>query len=100
PAADAESPTSQPSATRASRSLAAYGAPDAPVIPRKTCTVAVPPSGLPLALGGLEEDRELVEVGLAERLELRHRRARVHARRAFEVVDLELDAEVARPDIG
>ena len=36
PAADAASPTSQPDSVRARSSLAAYGAPDAPVTPRKT----------------------------------------------------------------
>src|SRR5207237_5371402 len=48
------------------------------------------------ALGGLEEDRELAEARVAERRKGRHRRPRAHAGRALEVVDLELDAEIAR----
>src|SRR5689334_1469116 len=50
------------------------------------------------ALRRLEEDREIVQVLVAETREGRHRRARVHARRALEVPDLEVDAELLRPD--
>src|SRR3954454_11402378 len=38
PAPEAQTPTSQPAATRACNSRTAYGAPEAPVIPRKTRT--------------------------------------------------------------
>src|ERR671934_2392893 len=93
PALDAVTPISQPAPASASSSRAAYGAPDAPVIPRKTCT------RLLLPLRRLEEDGELAEVRLAERCELRHRRARIDARRALEVVDLELDAQMLRTDV-
>ena len=48
------------------------------------------------ALGGFEERRELFQAGVAEPGERRHRRARVDARRAFEVRDLERDALVLR----
>src|SRR5438093_180716 len=87
PAREAQSPTSQPAWASASSRRAAYGAPDAPVIPRKTRTL------LP-ALRCLEKGRQLAQVVLAEILERRHRRAGVDAARALEVVDLELDALV------
>src|SRR5919198_409829 len=99
-ALDAETPISQPAPASASSSRAAYGAPDAPVMPRKTCTVARPTTPwLLLSLRSLEEDRELAQVGVAERVELRHRRAGVDARRTLEVADLEVDAEILRADV-
>src|SRR5215210_8869115 len=70
PALDADTPTSQPAAPSASRRRAAYGAPDAPVIPRKTCTSRLP--GSALALGGLEEVGQLLEILVAEAREHRH----------------------------
>src|SRR5216684_2512625 len=67
-------------------------------MPRKTRTAR---SGGPLLrpLRRLEEDGELVERIRPERLERRHRRARVHARRALEVAHLEVDTEVLRADV-
>src|SRR4029077_19484371 len=53
-----------------------------------------------LALGGFEEERQLFQALGAEGGGRRHRRARIDARRAFEVGDLELDAQVARADVG
>ena len=50
------------------------------------------------ALGRFEEDGELVQARGSERFEGRHGRARVDAGRALQVVDLELDAEISRPD--
>src|SRR6478672_5535192 len=92
PAREAQRPISQPAPASASSSRAAYGAPEAPVMPRKT---RMAPTLLG-TLGGLEEDGELVQVVVAEIGERRHRRARVDATRALEVVDLELDALVLR----
>src|SRR5437764_12927133 len=63
-------------------------------MPRKTRTRALP---LLRALRGLEERRELRQVRRPEILEARHRRARVHARRTRQVVDLELGSLVLRP---
>src|SRR5690348_9588653 len=63
-------------------------------MPRKTRTRALP---LLSALRRLEERRELRQVRRPQVLEARHRRAGVHARRAREVVDLELDPLVLRP---
>src|SRR5436190_2569750 len=63
-------------------------------MPRKTRTRALP---LLRALRGLEERRHLAQVRLPEVLEARHRRAGVDARRARQVVDLELDPLVLRP---
>src|SRR5205085_2557163 len=60
PAREAQTPTSHPAPANASRSRAAYGAPDAPVMPRKTRT--------PALLGPLrdrEEDADVVDVLLA-----------------------------------
>src|SRR5215208_250120 len=70
PALDAQTPTSHPAAPSASRRRAAYGAPEAPVIPRKTCTSRLP--GSALALGGLEEVGQLLQVLFAEPREHRH----------------------------
>ncbi len=52
--------------------------PGVPVMPRKTCTTT---SSLLLPLRGLEEDRDLPEVVVAERRERGHRRARASRRR-------------------
>src|SRR5262245_7577729 len=100
PALDALTPISHPAAARASGRRAAEGAPDARVIPSRTCIPRDCARSLLLALGGLEEDREVVEPCVAQRRELRHRRAGVDARRAREVANLEVDAEVARADVG
>src|SRR5712691_460123 len=97
PAPDAHTPTSQSAATSARNRRTAYGAPEAPVIPRKTRTQRLPSF---VALRGLEEGRELSELLVAEPGETRHRRARGLARRAFEVADLEVDSEVLRADVG
>src|SRR5262245_61721791 len=68
PADDAHTPISHPAAPSASSSRAAYGAPDAPVIPRKTCTSRLPAG----ALRRREELGELLEVLVAEALEHGH----------------------------
>src|ERR687887_2004097 len=62
-------------------------------MPRKTRTRALP---LFPALRRLEERRKLRQVRRPEILEARHRGAGVHARRARQVVDLELDPLVLR----
>ena len=60
-------PISQSAAASASTSRAAYGAPEAPVIPRKTCTSPdCRWSLLVNALGGFEEDGDLVQAPLPE----------------------------------
>src|SRR5438094_9399509 len=87
-----QTPNSQPASPSACTRRAAYGAPDAPVMPRKILTAL-----LLLALGRLEEDREQLQVRVTEVGKRRHRRARVHAARALEVVDLELLALALRP---
>src|SRR6185437_13260422 len=102
-------PTSHSAAARAVRRRRAYGAPDAPVMPRKTRTgryslrplgwERMRPSVFDVALGGFEEDRELAQVVLSEPRERRHRAARVHARGTLQVRDLEGDAEVLRADV-
>src|SRR5215471_2099820 len=51
------------------------------------------------ALRRLEENGELVQPLVAERLELRHGRTRVDARRALQVPDLEVDTETRRTDV-
>src|SRR2546429_3313896 len=84
-------PTSQSDAASAWTRRAAYGAPEAPVMPRKTRKALFWP------FGGLEENRELAQVCLTEVREGRHRRALVHTAWAFEVRDLEGDALVLRP---
>src|SRR5262249_61948789 len=86
-----QSPTSQSDAASARTRRAAYGAPDAPVMPRKTRKPLFCP------LGGLEENRELAEVCFTEVGERRHRRALVDAAWALEMLDLESDALVLRP---
>src|SRR4051794_5126567 len=85
-------PSSTSASTSAWTSRAAYGAPEAPVMPRNIRTT--PP--LLRALGGLEESGDLAQVRFAEVRERRHRRALVHAARALEVVDLEGDALLLR----
>src|ERR1700681_5004957 len=59
-------------------------------MPRKMRTGSMWP------LGCFEERRELLQRRRAERLERRHGRAGVHAGRALEVTDLEVDPEVLR----
>src|SRR5262245_35960763 len=86
-----QSPTSQSAAASARTRRAAYGAPEAPVMPRKTRKPLFCP------LGGLEENRELAEVCFTEVGERRHRRALVDAAWALEMLDLESDALVFRP---
>src|SRR5206468_3630872 len=71
-------------------------------MPRKTRTGSEgayrpAPAPRPVLLGtlrGLEEGRELGQLLVAEGGEARHRRARVDAARALQVVDLELDSLV------
>src|SRR6266536_2284572 len=87
-----QSPSSQSAAASAWTSRAAYGAPEAPVMPRKIRTKRT----LLRAFGGLEEGGELAQVGFAKRREHRHRRALVDAARALEVRDLEGDPLVLR----
>src|SRR5439155_24370334 len=115
PAVDAQTPTSASAAVSASSSRAAYGAPEAPVMPRKTRTESPgayrpSPRGpwiLLRPLPRLEEDGEVVQIVLAEVGEGLHRRARGHAARALDVVDRELDAlllrafrrEIGRPEV-
>src|SRR5207248_1841581 len=53
-----------------------------------------------LALRGLEEGRQLFQARVAEQREGRHRRAGSHARRAFEMPNLKVDAEILRADIS
>src|SRR5690242_3537706 len=96
PAREAQTPISQSAAASDSSSRAAYGAPEAPVMPRKT---RIARFGSFLALGCLEEGRELPQRLRAERLERRHRGARVHAGRTLEVPDLEVDPELLGPDV-
>src|SRR5207237_832997 len=67
PAPEAQMPSSTSARTRTSTRRAAYGAPEAPVMPRKTRTAR-----LLRALGGTEELAELAQLRLAERRELRH----------------------------
>src|SRR2546421_85655 len=85
-ATDAATPTSQSAAASDCTSRFAYGAPDAPVMPRKTRTAERQrtPTALLAALRSLEERGELLQVGVPERGERRHRRARVLAARTLE----------------
>src|SRR6476660_196607 len=62
PADDTQTPTSQSASVNASRIRAAYGAPDAPVTPRKTRIAA---TTLLAALRRFEEDRDLPDVVVA-----------------------------------
>src|ERR671935_1608293 len=82
-----QSPSSQSAPARACTRRAAYGAPDAPVMPRKMRTE----DSMLGPFRGLEERCELLQVRLAERSEDRHRRALVDAARALQVRDLECD---------
>src|SRR6266511_2399966 len=61
-------------------------------MPRKTRTRRL----LLRSLGCFEERRERTQVLVAERVELRHRRARAHARGILEMPDLEVDPLVLR----
>src|SRR5262245_37299485 len=67
PAPEAQMPSSTSACASTSTSRAAYGAPEAPVMPRKT-RIAL----LVRALGLAQEDSELVQLRLPERCELRH----------------------------
>src|SRR4051794_771928 len=67
PALDAQIPSSTSAAVSARTRRAAYGAPEAPVMPRKTRT-----AGLFRAFGGAQEHAELMQLLLSERAELRH----------------------------
>src|SRR5713101_27322 len=89
-------PTSQSAEASARARRRAYGAPEAPVIPRKTrimrqVTASMRAAALLRALGGLEEVGEVGQVRFPEPREGRHRRAGVLARGALQMVDLELD---------
>src|SRR5919109_3707299 len=68
PALDAQIPSSTSASASTSTSRAAYGAPEAPVIPRKTRTRGP----LSRTLGCKQEVRQLPELLVAERAELRH----------------------------
>src|SRR4249919_2758348 len=67
PALDAQMPSSTSAAVSARTRRAAYGAPEAPVMPRKTRT-----AGLFRAFGFAQEHAELLQLLLSERGELRH----------------------------
>src|SRR5918997_3546930 len=100
PAADAVRPISQPASPRARSSLAAYGAPDAPVTPRKTCICAA----LLFALGGVEEGGELGQLLLvhaaAELLAVPgHDRVPELGRVRHVALEI-LDAPTGRADLG
>src|SRR3954469_3191330 len=96
-APETETPTSASAAASACSRRRAYGAPEAPVMPRNTRICAKTTRALlGGALGRLEECRELREAVVAEVRERRHRRAGVLARRALEVLDLEVDPLVLR----
>src|SRR6266496_404915 len=98
PALDAQIPSSTSAPASASTSRAAYGAPEAPVIPRKIRT-----AGLFWALGGEEERRQLRELLVVE-TELRHHVV-AELRRVADVLHEELfvaplrtfGAEIGRP---
>src|SRR5215210_5056070 len=89
PALDAQRPSSTSAPASASMSRAAYGAPEAPVIPRKMRT-----SGLFRALGGQEELRQLPELLIRE-AELGHHRVAELGR----VLDVVLE-ELLRAALG
>src|SRR3954471_1195815 len=82
PAFEAATPTSAPAPCSASRSRAAYGAPDAPVIPRNTLTQATTADPrkrgrrLLLALGLGQEVADLGELRVGQAL-TEHRHDRV-----------------------
>src|SRR5213075_2402844 len=67
PAPDAQMPNSTSACASTSTSRAAYGAPEAPVMPRKTRMAR-----LLRAFGFAQEDAELMQLRLSERGELRH----------------------------
>src|SRR5215210_3236630 len=90
PALDAQRPSSTSAPASASMSRAAYGAPEAPVIPRKMRT-----SDLFRALGGEEELRQLPEL-LVREAELGHHRV-AELRRVLDVVLEELLRTALRP---
>src|SRR5215213_623559 len=99
PDADTHTPTSTPASESVVRRRAAYGAPEAPVIPRKTF-IAARRAGLAPAFGALglfEERSQLLVLLVREVRERRHRRAGVDATGALQVVDLELNPAVLRP---
>src|SRR5205807_10158771 len=95
PAREAEMPISQSAAARASTSLAAYGAPEAPVMPTKTL-IAGP---LVRALRSVEEGREVRQLLVAERRELRHHLV-PELRRVRDVALEEGDTLIGLPDRG
>src|SRR6478672_1504960 len=68
PAVDAQIPNSTSACASTSTSRAEYGAPEAPVMPRKTRTSR----RLLGALGFAQEDAELMQLHVSERRELRH----------------------------
>src|SRR6266540_673452 len=67
PAPEAQIPSSTSAPARTSTRRAAYGAPEAPVMPRKTRTAR-----LFRAFGGVEELAQLSQLVLPERGEFRH----------------------------
>src|SRR5262249_31109494 len=95
PAPEAQTPTSQSAARSACSKRTAYGAPEAPVMPRKTRTRT---TCLLPALRGREEDADVADVlRAAEVAELRHDRVAELARVA-DVPREELSALSARSD--
>src|SRR4051812_24575993 len=92
PALDAEIPSSTSARARTSTSRAAYGAPEAPVIPRKTRTAR-----LFRALGGGQELAELAQLLIAQRTELRHHVV-AELRGVLDVVRETLGAAAGRAD--
>src|SRR3954453_2131166 len=106
PAFEAATPTSAPAPCSASRSRAAYGAPDAPVIPRNTLTQATTADPrkrgrrLLLALGLGQEVADLGELRVGQALtEDGHDRVAVLAG-IRDVVGEELGALAALADRG
>src|SRR5919106_569701 len=89
PALDAQMPSSTSAPASASTRRAVYGAPEAPVMPRKMRTAR-----LLRALGGEQELRQLAEL-LVREAELRHHRV-AELRRVADVVHQVL----LRPSLG
>src|SRR6185437_8055682 len=96
PALDAQTPTSQSAWTSACSRRTAYGAPEAPVMPRKIRTG--PSETLLGALGSVEEGGDLVNLRLRELLaEARHDRVAELARVGHILLE-EVDALTPRAD--
>src|SRR5918912_1469929 len=94
PALEAQMPSSTSACARTSTRRAVYGAPDAPVMPRKTRM-----RRLSRALGGAQELAELLQLLVAERREPRHHVV-AELRRIRDVVREERRALAALSDRG